>query len=454
MSSLLKNPGQRLSTNSALEARAPAPRLRIRLDLDDKSNKPHSSPESHPPAPDRRKLKTLTFGSISIPYGEYRSGRVRYWMLFYYDNGRRIRESRSSFAALKARAEEVATSISNGQTAMSQFTENDRASYRRACELAQSVGAPIELLVAEAVEARKKNAVRFVGKTCPDLVALLLETKRKEGKCGKRWLRGLEEMLDRLATFYTGPLHLLRAHDLNAWLRSLPGGLVYRRHHRAAAIQLVRFAQANNHVPRDWDELSLVDDPEPPPVKIRIWTPDQLVKLLSRTLSNMIPFTVLQSFAGIRHEELNPEECEVDKRPLDWLDFDWKEKLIEITEDTGKTGARLVPMSDNLVAWLKPHAKPRGPVCELSNTSNALWRAKKRAGLPTGKNESRNVLRKSFGSYRLAVVKHIGQVADEMGNSPAKIKSNYRKPRSEAEGKRWFAIWPTNAEVLQLNFKI
>jgi integrase len=273
-------------------------------------------------------------------------------------------------------------------------------------------------------------------------------------------------MLNSLAAYWPGPLHLIRAHDLNAWLRGIKGGLIYRHHHYAAALQLIHFATGTNCVrAADFgdDFWKLVDDPEPPPVRIKIWTPEQLLKLLAKTLPNMIPFTALQAFAGVRHEELVPADFSSGtkaartKIPLDWRDIYFGDggqcgPHIEITEDTGKTGARIIPMSDNLVAWLTPHRKTSGPVCTVRNTANALTKAKRRAGLPAGKNESRNVLRKSFGSYRLAVVKHIGQVADEMGNSPAKIKSNYRKPRSESEGKRWFDIWPTTAEVLQLNF--
>lgn len=430
-----------MSPNSALEK--PAPRLRISVDV--------SAPTDLPVANRKvRKLKAFNFQGINIPYGEYRSGRVSYWMLFYYQAGRRVRESRVSFAALKERAQEVAVNIANGQTAMNGFGQDDRATFLRCKELAAQLNVPLEILVAEAVEARKKIlTTNFKPRTGPEVVAALLDVKRREKRCGKKWLRSLEGMLNRFAEFWPGPLHLVKAHDLNAWLRELPGGLVYRRHHRGAALELVNFAKAGNFLPREWDEFKHVENPEPAGVTIKVWTPEQLVKLLAHTHDNMIPFTACQAFAGVRSEELCPDED--DKVPLDWRDFDWEQKHIGISEETGKTGARIIPLSDNLVAWLKPFAKQSGPVCEISTPSNALNRAKKRAGLPSGKGDSRNVLRKSFISYRLAVVKNIGWVADEAGNSPAKIKSNYRKPRSEREGKRWFDICPTTADILQLN---
>lgn len=443
--------GQSLSTNSALDHG----HLRIRVDLG--SARAPRAVAVAPPATspvvvrkDRRKLKTFNFQSISIPYGEYRSGRVHYWMMFYYKDRKRVRESRSSFTELKARAEEVSLALANQRTAMLDFGEDDRAEYLLCKKQARDAGVALSILVAEAVEARKNlSRAKFVPKPCPEIVAALLDVKRREKSCGKKWLRSLEGMLNRLAAYWSGPLHLIKAHDLNAWLRELPGGLVYRRHHLVAAKQLIGFGKAANHVPREWDEFDHVQDPEPGKVTIKTWTPDQLVKLLGRTHENMIPFTALQAFAGVRHEELRPDED--DKAPLDWSDFDWEQKHISISQETGKTGARIIPMSDNLIAWLKPYVKPSGPVCEISNPSNALSRAKHRAGLPGGKGDSRNVLRKSFISYRLAIVKNIGWVADEAGNSPAKIKSNYRKPKSERDAKRWFDIHPTTADILQLN---
>jgi integrase len=411
------------------------------------------------PFPARRRKKPISvrYGSVTLKIypttwtDPQRQRTYRSHTIIWNDGVRRRREKRSTLELAYQRAEKIAEDIATGKTTAAEFSPEDLACYRRCLEIAAAADAPLELLVSEAVAARKKSAhAHLIHKTCPALVAELLERKRAEGKCGAKWLRILGLMLDRLAQFWPGPVHDLRAPDLNRWLRQLKGGLVYRRHHRAAAVELINFGKTVDALPRDWDEWALVEDPEPPPVRIKIWTPAYLTRLLARTHANMIPFTVCQAFAGIRHEELNPEECEVDKLPLDWRHFDWEQKHIEITEEVGKTGARIVPLSDNLITWLKPHRKESGPVCTVRNTSNALARAKKRAGLPAGKNESRNVLRKSFGSYRLAVVKHIGQVADEMGNSPAKIKSNYRKPRPEREGKAWFDIRPTDGEIRQM----
>lgn len=65
-----------------------------------------------------------------------------------------------------------------------------------------------------------------------------------------------------------------------------------------------------------------------------------------------------------------------------------------------------------------------------------------------------NGLRHSFISYRLAVVKDVGQVSLEAGNSPQMVFKHYRQLVRESEAKAWFSIMPSkqaeNVVPLQL----
>ena len=56
----------------------------------------------------------------------------------------------------------------------------------------------------------------------------------------------------------------------------------------------------------------------------------------------------------------------------------------------------------------------------------------------------RNVLRHSFISYRLPIVKSADAVALEAGNSPAIIFKHYRELATEEEANEWFSISPMN----------
>ena len=58
----------------------------------------------------------------------------------------------------------------------------------------------------------------------------------------------------------------------------------------------------------------------------------------------------------------------------------------------------------------------------------------------------RNVLRHSFISYRIAIVKSADQVALEAGNSPSIIFKNYRELTTEEEADKWFGILPKEGQ--------
>jgi len=56
------------------------------------------------------------------------------------------------------------------------------------------------------------------------------------------------------------------------------------------------------------------------------------------------------------------------------------------------------------------------------------------------RNVPRYVLRHSFISYRIAIVKSADQVALEAGNSPPIIFKHYRELTTEEEAEKWFSI--------------
>jgi integrase len=368
-------------------------------------------------------------------------------------------------------AEQKATDLANGEAWRQQLGQADWSGLQRAREILATLPrthAPtppsIELAVSVYADSVRilpagvspADAARFyvehlpagvAPQPVPALVASLIAKKRTFGK-GEKWLRTLDQQLTRFAARFTGPLHTVRAHEITAWLDSLAVGLRTRKNYRDAVRELVLFAQSESQISKTWDELDRVEDPAPPAVEVEVYTPEQLLKLLAVTRPNMIPFTVLQAFAGIRHEEMTGT-----KALLDWRDLNLDKGILRIKKTVGKTKKlRLVDLHANLVAWLRPHARMSGRVCELDHTANALVRAKQRAGIPAGRGQLTNALRSSFISYRLAETNDIGLVAREAGNSPNIIKENYLELVTRAEGRRWFDIWPTHAEVLQLDF--
>jgi len=118
---------------------------------------------------------------------------------------------------------------------------------------------------------------------------------------------------------------------------------------------------------------------------------------------------------------------------------DFERRIITIRAGQAKTASRrIVPMSDNLAAWLLPHKKASGPIVDAVEPYRGATALAKELEMRW----PQNVLRHSFISYRLALVKNVQQVALEAGNSPAIIFKHYRELTTEAQAREWFAILP------------
>jgi hypothetical protein len=116
--------------------------------------------------------------------------------------------------------------------------------------------------------------------------------------------------------------------------------------------------------------------------------------------------------------------------------------LIEIRAGQAKTASRrLVPITDNLAAWLEPLQRSGRVIksSEYIKEATALARA-------VGIEWPRNVLRHSFITYRIAKVKSADQVALEAGNSASIIFKHYRELTTPEVAEKWFAILPKDGQ--------
>jgi hypothetical protein len=145
------------------------------------------------------------------------------------------------------------------------------------------------------------------------------------------------------------------------------------------------------------------------------------------------PILAIGAFAGIRMAELER---------LDWKAVDLERKFIEIRAGQAKTASRrVIPISDNLAAWLTPLER-KGKIVrtkELQTHVPALARALKMEWPP-------NLLLDSFISYRIAIVQSAAQVALEAGNSASIIFKHYRELTTPEVAEKWFSILPKHGQ--------
>ena len=227
------------------------------------------------------------------------------------------------------------------------------------------------------------------------------------------------------------------------WFARLPQATAVTLFFVLIAIRaLFGFAIGRKYLPKDaLEEVEAVQQAREDHGEVEIFSPSEMREMLMAARPEVVPWLAIAGFAGLRSAEL---------ARLDWSQVNLAERHIEIKASKAKTAARrLAPITDNLAAWLTPHAKSFGPVLnfdswwnqipKLAEEVNRLRREREQPGSFVWKH---NGLRHSFCSYRLAAIKNAAQVALEAGNSPQMIFSNYRQLVTEAEAAKWFSISP------------
>lgn len=402
------------------------------------------------PRPQKRSTKcgpcaTVKFGSAVVPiYRTESKGRVRF-VLCYHRDHRRLRQIFRDLAAAKKEAQFVAQRIQAGLQHVTDLRPHERDSFKAAEAMLQKSGIPLVAAVEDYLRARDlagteslsamaseygqhfKKVVRRV--TIPQIVEEMLLHREQDG-ASKVYLGQLKTTLNRFATRFPGEVLDATAQEIDAWLRSLEVAAGTRNSMLRCIKVFFSFARSRNYLPEDKstaaDNVRLVksgtDD-------VTIFTPDQMRKLLHGAPPRLIPILAIGAFSGIRMAELNR---------LDWSAIDLDRRIIEIRAGQAKTASRrVVPITDNLVAWLTPLPRT-GKVVENTTRHREVTALAEALGIDW----PRNVLRHSFISYRIALVKSADQVALEAGNSPTIIFKHYRELTTEEQATAWFSILP------------
>lgn len=419
-------------------------------------------------APPRRRRKPTLFraGSVTVKlyptkwHDKKRRRAYRSWVIIWRDQAGRHREKHSDHAAAQARATQLANTIANGEISMEQFRQADRASYQRALELLKPTGKTLELAVSEYVADYFAKQARQIAPTrsCPDILEEMLRVRKQDG-AARNTLDDYASRLGRFCKDFTGPVTGLTANDLDTWLAGLDVSRRTRNNYRGNLVDFFQFARRRGYIARDWNPLAEVPKLKNELVRIEIFTPEELSAILNarqsielrlarrgRPFNTAIPYLCIAAFAGCRHEEL----CSPGLPTLDWRQVDLDKREIQVLPEVArKIGRdRLVPIPDNLAAWLAPYVRNNGPVCRIANMNNVFQRAAAAAKVRW----KDNGLRKSFISYRIALTESYEKTAFEAGTSESRIRHNYRKTEPKREANRWFGIYPSSSSIIQLNF--
>jgi integrase len=401
-----------------------------------------------------RRKKAVPFlkvkaGSAVVPiYRTACKGRLRYTLSFYRD-GRRMRKMFNDLESAKKEALFVAQRIQSGMQHVTDLKPHERDTFKAAEALLEKLGIPLYAAVEDYVRARTlagseslsvmaMEYSKMFGKivrraTVPEVVAELLRIKEQDG-ASVAYLGQLRTTLNRFATKFPGPILEVTGPEVDAWLRSLDIAAVTRNSMLRCIKVLFSFAKAQNYLPDE--KNTAVEQMQQVRVKSEdttIFSPEEMAKLLHHAPPDLVPILAIGAFAGIRMAELER---------LDWKAVDLERRFIEVRAGQAKTASRrVIPISDNLAAWLTPLER-KGKIVrtkELQTHVPALARALKMEW-------PRNVLRDSFISYRIAIVQSADQVALEAGNSASIIFKHYRELTTPEVAEKWFGILPKDGQ--------
>lgn len=292
--------------------------------------------------------------------------------------------------------------------------------------LAEAVGFYLKSL-----EARHKSI------TCQVIADRLLLRLQAEGT-GKPHQATMEYRLKKfLAAYGDWKACDFSPEIIDSFLSAQNVGLQTRKHYRAAIYQLFQHAVILN---------AATENPVTKAMKIRVKTdepgilkPAQVAALLSHCDDDTLPGLAISFFAGVRRAEIER---------LDWSEIDLKSGLIEIKAAKAKTAQRrFIAISENLKAWLAPHAATGGKVI----VSPAIWRkGQEKARLDAGIADwPHNAGRHSFASYHLALNEDPGKLAMELGHpDPRLLFSRYRTLVSKKSAASFWNVTPEKSSQI------
>jgi integrase/recombinase XerD len=323
------------------------------------------------------------------------------------------------------------------------MSANNRADANAALELL----APCNVSLRQAAEfyLAHLDVVRSK-KTADDVVTELLEAKRQDGRA-ERYLRDLRHRLRAFAKspeFQQVAIHEVTADKIDGWLRRLEGGPVNRNNYRRLLSVLFSFAIKRRYALKN--PVADVEVANVEVVKPGILTIDEARGLLEAATPDFAPVIALGLFAGLR------PESEIWR--LEWHHVDLEERLIEINKSKNVASHRHVRISDNLLAWLKPHAKKKGPIT-LANEPyfRRMRETRERAAAAM---EQKNLsaknlrewpsdcLRHSYASCHYAAFKNAADTAEQLGHGGnlQMFFRHYRNRIKEADALAFWQILP------------
>jgi integrase len=224
--------------------------------------------------------------------------------------------------------------------------------------------------------------------------------------------------------------------DLALWLANFAHPVTHNTHRRRL-VAFFRWCRRRGYLPLDVMTAAERTDPamEDDDSHVEILNLTQIrraFELITAKAPHYLPVLALATLAGLRRIELHGQ---------DWRDIDLARGFLRVTKVKPRTPARRqVPILPALAAWLRPHARRSGPICD----NLALDRIRdicRTAGLALADNGFRH----TWISARVQTTGDKARTALEAGTSVKMIDRHYLEVMTPAEAAAILAFQPPMA---------
>ena len=396
---------------------------------------------------------------VSVTIGLVEKNGQKIFRVLYREQGKRKQAWRSTFEDAKRAADDAIEATLTGDASALKLNASDRHAYLRAIEILAPLNITLDHAARDYADARimlagkatlaevcrdwlKRNAVELPKITVADAVELLKKQAETDGKSGDRQ-KQLAAALDAFATkFNLNEVDSISAKMVADYLTALPFKERTKANHRDTIGYFNRWLVLRGYLTKGTDWLEGVQKyTKRKQGEISTYTADEMRRLIAAADKRILPMIVIGGFAGLRHAEI---------ARLDWSDIDLEEGFIEVKAENAKTDTRrIVPLKPNLKLFLQKVENKKGKVVPVVNTTKHLL--KTAADTADAENEIKalewkhNALRHTYISARVAESGDVPRVADEAGNSPQVIRTNYLKRMRPAAAAEWFGIMPAES---------
>lgn len=265
---------------------------------------------------------------------------------------------------------------------------------------------------------------------CPQVVEAFLADRKLMGNSAED-IATLRSRLHRFAAQFACPLRDITKEEYRNYFAATGRSLRDRRNHRSSVGRLVNWARDHDYLPADHPGVPGTGSRvRIPPKQVQVFDREQRELLIAQARSVELPLTLLRAYVPIRSKE-----CAL----VSWQAINWKTATLTVYADKAKTReSRSVSLVPELLARLEPHRKLEGRLYPFKSFYKVGPRLARKAGLQW----IRNGWRCSAISYLQAIVRDLGRVADEAGNSPTQIRRCYLKNLDAESGRAWFGLKP------------